>query len=231
MNATAREKIIVSLGGSLIVPDQIDTDFLKRFKALILEKVKEGFSFAIITGGGKTCRRYQAAAREVVPDITQTDVDWVGLNINTYHAKFVRILLGEIAAPEVVVDYTKPIVTEHPVVLVGAEAPGHSSDFDAVAMAKLYGAKRLVNLSNVDYVYDSDPKKNPNAKKIEKISWADFRELLPKEWSPGLSSPFDPVAAKEAETLGLEVAAMNGAHLERFSEYLDGKPFVGTVIS
>ena len=98
-------------------------------------------------------------------------------------------------------------------------------------IAKNLGATRLVNLSNIDYVYDSDPKQNKNAKKIEKISWADFRNIIPKEWDPGLSSPFDPVAAKEAEALGLEVAIINGAHLEEFSNYLDNKPFIGTVIS
>ena len=66
---------------------------------------------------------------------------------------------------------------------------------------------------------------------MEKINWADFRKLIPAEWDPGLSSPFDPIAAKEAETLGLEVAIMNGMHLNEFSNYLEGKPFVGTVIS
>lgn len=231
INANERERIVVSVGGSLMVPDQIDTDFLLRFKALILEKIQQGFTFAIITGGGKTVRRYQAAAKEVVPTIAKTDLDWVGLNINTYHAKFLRILFGDAAAPEVIEDYSRPVPLDFPIVLVGAEAPGHSSDFDAVVMAKLYGAKRLVNLSNTDYVYTADPRTDPNAKKIEKISWADFRILLPKDWSPGLSSPFDPVAAKNAEALGLEVATMNGARLEEFSNYLDGKPFVGTVIT
>ena len=98
-------------------------------------------------------------------------------------------------------------------------------------MAKNIGTTRLVNLSNIDYVYDSDPKKDLNAKKIEKISWAEFRKLIPEEWDPGLSSPFDPVAAKEAEALGLEVAVINGARLDQFSNYLDNRPFVGTVIS
>jgi uridylate kinase len=89
----------------------------------------------------------------------------------------------------------------------------------------------LVNLSNIDYVYDKDPRKYPDAKKIEKISWQEFRKLIPDTWSPGLSSPFDPVAAKEAETLNLEVVIINGTKLSELSNYLDNKPFVGTVIS
>jgi len=97
--------------------------------------------------------------------------------------------------------------------------------------AKTLGAKKLVNLSNIDYVYTADPRKDPDAQKIENISWSDFRKLIPSEWDPGLSSPFDPIAAKEAESLGLEVAIINGANLASFSDYLDGKPFKGTVIS
>jgi uridylate kinase len=88
-----------------------------------------------------------------------------------------------------------------------------------------------VNLSNIDYVYTADPRTDPSATKIETISWSEFRKLIPSEWDPGLSSPFDPVAAREAEALGLEVAVINGMDLEAFGNYIDGKSFVGTVIS
>lgn len=220
----------MSVGGSLIVPDQIDSTFLSSLRAFVLEHIEKGFSFAIVTGGGKTSRRYQAAAREV-KDVTKEDLDWIGINTNCMHAEFLRILFKEVAAPAIVKKFEEPISTDHPVILVGADAPGHSSDFDAVMMAKLTGAKRLVNLSNIDYAYTADPKVDQSAEKIEKISWVDFRKLLPNEWDPGLSSPFDPIAAREAETLGLEVAIINGAHLEEFSNYLDGKPFAGTIIS
>jgi uridylate kinase len=97
--------------------------------------------------------------------------------------------------------------------------------------AKHLGAKKMVNLSNIDYVYTADPKKDPNATKIEQIGWTDFRELIPKEWDPGLSSPFDPVAAREAQANHMEVAIINGGKLEEFEKYVSGEPFVGTVIS
>jgi uridylate kinase len=109
--------------------------------------------------------------------------------------------------------------------------PGHSSDFDAILMAEESGALTVINLSNIDYAYDKDPNKYPDAKKIEKISWSEFRKLLPEKWEPGLSSPFDPIAAKHAQDLGLEVVIMNGSNLENLSNYLDGKNFLGTVIS
>jgi uridylate kinase len=230
MNAPPRERVVVSVGGSLIVPDQIDSAFISSLRTFVLDHLSRGFSFAIVTGGGKTCRRYQAVAKEVM-EASKEDLDWIGINVNCMHAEFLRILFGKEAAPEIVKDFSKAMPVEYPVILVGAEAPGHSSDYDAVEIARLTGARRIVNLSNIDYVYTADPRKDASAQKIEKIDWAAFRALIPAEWDPGLSSPFDPVAAKKAEELGLEVAIINGAKLGEFSNYIEGKPFVGTVIS
>ena len=225
-----KERVVVSVGGSLIVPDQIDTDFLTRFKALILDKVQKGFTFSIIAGGGKTARRYQDAAHAVTP-LSRHDLDWIGIHATRLNAQLLRNIFVGYAHPEVIHNPTVDIHADEPVIIAAGWQPGCSTDYDAVLMAKNLGATRLVNLSNIDYVYDSDPRKNPNARKIEKINWADFRKLIPEEWDPGLSSPFDPIAAREAEALGLEVAIMNGTKLDEFSNYLEGKPFVGTVIS
>ncbi|MHB0865525.1 MAG: UMP kinase [Minisyncoccota bacterium] len=230
MNANERERIVVSVGGSLIVPDGIDADFLTRFKTLILEKVQRGFTFTIIAGGGKTARRYQDAANVVTP-LSRNDTDWIGIHSTRLNAQLLRNIFVGYAHPQVIKNPTIDIEAEEPIIIAAGWQPGCSTDYDAVLMAKNLGATRLVNLSNIDHVYDTDPRKNPNAKKIEKASWAEFRKLIPEEWDPGLSSPFDPIAAKEAEAIGLEVAIINGTKLEEFSHYLDGTPFVGTIIS
>lgn len=230
MNAHMRERIVVSVGGSLIVPDGIDTDFLKRFKALVLEKIEAGYSFTIIAGGGKVCRRYQEAANSITP-LSQQDLDWLGIHVTRLNAQLLRNIFSGYAHPRIVENPTEDIETDKPIILAAGWRPGCSTDYDAVLIAKNLGARKVVNLSNIDYVYDSDPKQNPTAKKFERLSWSDFRRLIPPEWNPGLSSPFDPVAAREAETLGLEVAIINGEKLAEFSNYLDNKPFVGTVIS
>lgn len=230
MNATERERVVVSVGGSLIVPDGIDVDFLKRFKELILAKVQRGFTFCIITGGGRTARRYQDAANAVTP-LSPQDTDWIGIHSTRLNGQLLRDIFVGYAHPQVLKNPTIDIESDEPIVIAAGWQPGFSTDYDAVLMAKNLGARRLVNLSNIDYVYTADPKKDPSAKPIEKILWEEFRRLLPDHWDPGLSSPFDPVAATEAEALGLEVAVINGAKLEEFSKYLDGEPFTGTVIS
>lgn len=224
------ERIIVSVGGSLIVPDGIDVDFLKRFKDLVIEKVQRGYSFTIIAGGGKTARHYQEAASAVTP-LSPQDLDWIGIHSTRLNAQLLRNMFVGYAHAHVIKNPTIDIDADEPIIIAAGWQPGWSTDYVATLIAKNLGSHRMVNLSNIDYVYSADPKKDPGAHPIEKISWADFRTLIPDEWDPGLSSPFDPVAAKEAESLGLEVAIINGAKLEEFGKYIDGEPFVGTVIS
>ncbi|MEK7087957.1 MAG: UMP kinase [Patescibacteria group bacterium] len=222
---------IISLGGSIVVPDAIDTDFIRAFRELISGEVKSGKRFIITVGGGKVCRRYQAAASSL-GDVGQETLDWIGIRALSLNAELIRAIFGELAHEKVITEPFELRSASKPVVIFGAKAPGHSTDFDAVEAARETGARRVINLSNIDYVYDKDPRQFSDAKKIERATWPEFRALIPppEKWSPGLNSPFDPIAAKRAEELGLEVAIMNGGDLENLKNYLEGKAFRGTVI-
>lgn len=226
-----REYIVVSVGGSLIVPESIDVSFLKRFRELVVSKTREGFSFFIITGGGRTARNYQKAVEEVRGDLTRDDIDWLGIHSSRLNAHLMRAVFMDEAQARIVKNPSRRIKGKMPVIIGAGWKPGFSTDYCAVVAAKSLGAKKLVNLSNISHVYTADPKKDPTATPIEEIGWGDFRKLIPDAWDPGLSSPFDPVAAKEAEKLGLEVAIMNGETLGEFDNYLTGQSFTGTVIS
>jgi uridylate kinase len=228
-----REYTVVSVGGSLLVPKGIDIGFLHSFRELLLSKIKDGSSFYIVAGGGRLSRDYQEAAAAIrgADKLDREDMDWLGIHSTRLNAHLLRTVFIEEAQARIVKNPTSRFRGRESIVIGAGWKPGWSTDYCAVMAAKTLGATRLVNLSNIDYVYTADPRKDPNAEKIEKIGWADFRKLIPSEWDPGLSAPFDPIAAKEAETLGLEVAIINGANLDSFSDYLDGKPFKGTIIS
>lgn len=222
--------VVISVGGSLIVPDAIDTEFLKIFKELVLSHIAKGTQFVIITGGGKTCRNYQQAANSVTP-LTNEDLDWLGIHTTRLNGHLLRAIFYETAHPAIIKNPTNEIKATERVVIAAGWKPGWSTDYDAVMIAKNLGAHRVVNLSNIDYVYTADPKKDPNATAIKEISWADFRAMLPKKWDPGLNVPFDPIAAKQAHKLGLEVAVINGKKLVELENYLSGREFVGTKIA
>ncbi len=224
-----QETIIISLGGSLIVPDDINTDFLKEFKFLIESQVAKGKKFIIITGGGKICRRYNEA-EEKISAPTKDDLDWLGIAATRLNAELVRISFGNLAFEKIIMDPNAVPQTDKPVMLGGGWKPGNSSDLAAIQSAISIGAKKIINLSNIDYAYDKDPNKYPDAKKIEQISWADFRKLLPEKWEPGLSAPFDPIAAEKAQSVGIEVSILNGKNISNLEKCLNDENFVGTQI-
>lgn len=229
---STHETIVMSVGGSLIVPDAIDTDFLTRLRQFIETQIaSKGRRFIIIAGGGKTARRYQDAAAQV-STLTSEDLDWLGLHATRLNGHLLRTIFHDSAHPVMVTnpDDILDIPKDTSLVIAAGYRPGSSTDYRAVQIATRVGATKVINLSNIDYVYTDDPNKNPEATKIESISWPAFRKLIPAEWDPGLSSPFDPVAAREAEAHAIEVAIINGTDLTQVAAYLDGEPFTGSRI-
>ncbi len=226
-----KETIVMSVGGSLIVPDAIDTTFLINLKTFIESETANGRRFIIIAGGGKTARRYQDAAAGV-SNLTSDDLDWMGIHATRLNGHLLRTIFRDIAHRVMITnpDEILDINLDEKVIIAAGYRPGCSTDLRAVQIATRVGAKKVINLSNTDYVYNDNPKTNPEAERIEAITWPEFRKLIPEEWGPGLSSPFDPVAAKEAERLDIEVAQINGERLEEVVKYLHDEPFIGTRI-
>jgi uridylate kinase len=225
------ETIVMSVGGSLIVPDHIDTTFLTNLKELLVTETATGRRFIIIAGGGRTARRYQDAAASV-STLTSDDLDWLGLHATRLNGHLLLTIFRDLAHrvmvtnPDDVLDMPK----DAKLIIAAGYRPGASTDLRAIQIADRVGANKVINLSNTDYVYTDNPKTNPDAEKIETITWPEFRKLIPDAWDPGLSAPFDPVAAREAERLGIEVAQINGSKLQELNKYLAGELFVGTRI-
>lgn len=224
--------IIISLGGSLVVPNEIDCDFVKKFKGTLETYIEKGYKFIIITGGGKTARKYIDASAEV-SDVSNDDKDWLGIHATRMNAHFIRTIFRDYAHPRI---NTNPHDLEdfynfkESVLVAAGWRPGFSTDYDAVILAKYMDIDKIINLSNIDYAYDKDPNKFPDAQKIENISWTDFRKIVGDEWDPGMNAPFDPIASKIAQEENIEVSIMNGKDMENLKNYIDGKEFKGTVI-
>ncbi len=225
----AKEIIIISLGGSLVIPDKINIEFLKEFRELILKKIKDK-RFIIILGGGKVCREYQNAASAVV-DISKEDLDWLGIHATRLNAHLLRTLFRKHAHPRVIKDPTETIDFKESILIAAGWKPGWSTDYDAVLLAKKFGIKKILNLTNVDYAYDKDPNKFKDAKIIKKTSWKEFSKIVGDEWNPGKNLPFDPIATKEAMKLGLKVIIANGENITNLNDIIEDKEFKGTIIS
>lgn len=223
------KKIIVSLGGSLVVPkrDFLATKYLLKLRNLIL-KYSKGRKFFIIVGGGRVARFYQNEARKV--KVTQKNLDWIGIFASRLNSVFVKSFFDKKAYPEIITNPTEKKKMKEKIAFAAGWKPGWSTDFVSVILAKTYGIKEILNLTNVDYIYDKDPKRFKNAKPFKKLFWSDYLKIIGKKWIPGVSYPFDPIASLLAKKLKIRLVSINGKNLKSVENYLTGEEFKGTII-
>jgi uridylate kinase len=228
------KRCIISLGGSLVVPWDIDWEYLKDFHNFVVSFIEKGWQFIIITGGGSTARKYQEAAFRVDESLTDEDRDWLGIHSTRLNAQLLRTIFRKHAYPRINTnphDLEDFSLCKEPLIIAAGHRPGHSTDYGAVLLAKYLDIPSVINLSNIDYAYDKDPKIHDDAQKLENVSWENFRAIVGDVWKPGMNAPFDPIASKHAQEIDLEVVIMNGKNLINLGAYLEGESFVGTRIT
>lgn len=223
--------IVISLGGSTVVPEKINTKFLKTFRKLIISQIKKGYKFIIIVGGGKVCREYQHAASKITK-LTSEDIDWLGIHTTRLNAHLLRTIFRDYAYNRVIKNPKEENIKFKEKILIAAGwKPGWSTDYDAVLLAKNFGVKTIINLTDITHVYNKDPSKHKDAVPLNEITWVEYREIVGDKWHPGLNAPFDPVASKIAQKLKLKVAILKGTQIKNLENFLNKKKFVGTLIS
>jgi uridylate kinase len=228
------EKVIMSIGGSLIVPNGgIDTKFLGKLNKFVRDELAKNKNrqFFLVVGGGQIARHYRDAGEDVIKhELTNDDLDWLGVHATRLNGQLLRTIFRDIAHPFIIKHYEIIRKVTEPVVIAAGWKPGWSTDFDAVLLCDDYNVKEVVNLSNIKRVYDKDPNKYKNANPIERINWKDFRNIIGDKWIPGMHAPFDPVAAQKAQELGIKVVVLSGHDFSNLENYFSGKNFEGTVI-
>jgi uridylate kinase len=223
---------VLSLGGSIIAPESVDTEFVRAFHALIagILDAEPERRMILVTGGGGPARAFQRAYREIAAQADEAAQDWIGIMATRLNAELIRSLFLRYNPPPVVHDPTARIRWPGRVLVAAGWKPGFSTDFDAVLLAKRFRARTVVNLSNIAKVHTADPRTNPQAQPVDDIAWRDFLKIVGDTWVPGKNVPFDPVASKEAAALGLRVIMAAGRDLANLKNILHGLPFSGTLI-
>nr|QQK86956.1 uridylate kinase [Treponema denticola] len=227
---------VLSVGGSIVAPDKPDFDFLDKFSKTIRNWLLRDSSRKIIMviGGGAPARDYQNAYRKVC-DLRKApakndEADWIGIMATRLNAQLVKAVFEDLCPNPVVYDPTTVDMFGGQILVAAGWKPGFSTDNDAVVLAERFSGNLVVNLSNIAKVYTDDPKKNPEARPIDSISWEDFIKIVGTEWVPGKNTPFDPIASQRAQKAGIKVICAAGKDIENLENILNGKDFKGTVI-
>lgn len=227
-----KKVVVLSLGGSLIIPNEIDTKFLKKFREVILKNTKRS-KFIIVCGGGSTARRYIIGLDKEKINKKKFLQCLLGVSTTRINARFMTYFFGEDANQGIPhnMKEVKNLLRFNPVVFCGALRYGKDETSDGTS-AKLanYFKTDFINLTDVKGLHDKNPKKYKNAKFIPKISWKDFHKMVDKvEFKPGQNFVLDQTTSKIIQK-NKTTTYIIGKDLKQLENLLKGKKFIGTVI-
>ena len=225
-----KEVIVLSLGGSLIIPENINVKFLKEFKKIILEHAKKR-KFVIVCGGGSIARKYISALKQV--RVNEKLQSFSGISATRMNARFMNYFFNQDAEqgiPEKM-DGVKKYLKGRNIVFCGAleYKPHQTSDSTASQIASELKAT-FINLTDVDGLYDKNPRKFKNAKFIPRISWKKFNEMANKlKFNPGQHFVLDQKASKIIMENKIKTYII-GKNIGQLDNFLKGRKFRGTRI-
>lgn len=213
-----------------MVPEAIDEVYIRKFAALARELHKK-HQLGIVAGGGRTARKYIEPAREFgAPEVL---CDRIGISATRLNAQLLSAAIGpeaDIGPPKDHLEALRALDLKKIAVMGGTE-PGHSTDAVAALLAEYMQADLLINASDVDGVYDKDPKKNKDAKRYEKMSIDQLADIIKsKSVGAGKYELLDLLAVKVIQRSGIRTIFLSGRDLDNMKDAIEGRKFVGTTI-
>jgi uridylate kinase len=221
--------VVLSLGGSVLLTGSDDLEFLRAL-ADVLRRVGRELPLVVTTGGGRTARTYIQLGRDL--GLTEVELDEIGIEVTRLHARLLAARIGPpcpARPPATVADAVHELRHASPVVLGGTE-PGHTTDGVAALVAARVRAARLVNATDVDGIYERDPRKYPDARRIARLSWERFHAMVlaGTTTDAGQNFLFDRLGAATLSRAKVPLWVVNGRDLANLETALRGRSFRGS---
>jgi uridylate kinase len=220
---------VASIGGSVLLTGTDDTRYIEELAAL-LRDVGRTTPLIVTTGGGRTAREYIRLGRDL--GLTEVELDEIGIEVTRLHAQLLAARVGPPTPahpPTAIALAVHELHRSSPVILGGTE-PGHTTDGVAALLAVRLRAARVVNATDVDGIYEDDPRTNPRARRISRSSWTDFRRRVSAGTTgeAGQSFPFDRLGADTLARADIPLWVVNGRDLPNLGAALRGQSFDGS---
>ena len=223
----AKKRIVIKLSGRIFGIE--NNEKLLKDYATFLVKISKMCQPIIVTGGGKIARHYISHARSSGAD--ESTLDELGIEVSRLNAKLLIYALKDKAYPHppITLTETRHAVDSGLIVVAGGLHPGQSTNGTAALIAEKVQASEFLNATDVDGIYDSDPNKNPKAKKFKRIELRNLRNILVHEDSlAGGYDLMDIVALKIIERSKIKTRVLK-ADISILEKAIKGLP-VGTEI-
>ena len=221
---------VVSAGGSLFFGEKPKTTEIAKFCETINRLHAEGFRFIIVSGGGRVARNYVAALKSF--GANNFDLDQLGILITRINAMlFVEALDS---SHTMVLTHPKealPVLEKGQIPVFGGLFPFFTTDAVAALICEVVGGT-FVNLTDVDGIYSSDPKKNSGARLFKSMSYEKLLSLVKLAGSkPGQNMVLDLPSVLILQRSKIKGVVLNGSDLQNFESFVRGEEFNGTVVA
>lgn len=225
-----KEVIVISLGGSLIIPNDINVKYLKDFKKIILKNTNK-YKFIIVCGGGSIARKYINALRD--SGMGENLQSYAGISATRTNARFMSYFFNKeqsFGIPHKTSEL-KDYLKKSDIIFCGALEyhPKQTSDSTSAEIAEVFKCN-FINLTDVLGLHDKNPKEFKNAKFISNISWKEFNKMANKiKFKPGQHFVLDQKAARIIMKNRITTYIL-GEDMKQLDNLLNGKKFIGTKI-
>lgn len=222
-------KVIVRIGGSVVAspPDPI---IIGKYCSLLRDLKKRGHELFVVVGGGSLARDFIGIAKEI--GLKEAEQDEIAISVSRIFAQLLTMRLGDLGSKAVPrsVNEAVRLMREGEIVVMGGLKPGMTTDAVAAIMAERIGADLLVKATDQDGVYTRDPRKYPDARKIDRLSFEDlFRLFEENKHKAGIHQVLDPEAVRILQKRRTKTIVVNGHKPENIALALTGEK-IGTVI-
>ena len=225
------DTVVVSLGGSVLIPEENDAEHLSDLSRLLIEMSSE-HRLLLVCGGGKVARYYITTGRNV--GATERELDELGIMTTRINAKLVALSLGGKAVDTIptTVEEAEKASSGDKIVVMGGTVPGHTTDAVSAMLAEKVGAVRIVNGTSVDAAFTADPRLVKDAKRLHTITHAELNLLVSRGMHcAGPSHVFDPLGASIAARKNIPIFIINGRNMEEMRAAIKGGRIKGTLVS
>ncbi len=231
------EYVIISLGGSVVNPGKLDNNLIKNFGNILINlNKKHKIRFGVVVGGGKLFRNLLPEIKKYTKN--KTSLDWVGIYCTRVNAQCVASYFVEKTNKThetIGQDYKESakLLDKYSFVFQGGDIPGYTSDMDTIELAIAKNKAKVINISNVDGVYDKDPNKYKSAKKIPKMTHKELSALIlktSKTYKAGQNLVFDQKATKLAQKHNIELHFISAKNLQDIEKIIQCKAHKGTMV-
>ncbi len=191
-------RIVIKLSGSVFSENASKTS-LKKYAA-VFKSISRKTQFVVVAGGGQIARHYINLARSLGVD--EASLDELGIEVSRLNAQLLVYALGKQAHPHIPKNLKEVVeaVDTGKIVVTGGLHPGQSTNATSVQIAEKINASMFINATDVDGVYDADPKTHKNAKLLKVIKLRNLRNMLVHESTmAGAYDLMDIVALKVIE--------------------------------